>query len=124
MAVAEFIGAFNPSTSGLRIMLQFASASTGIKVPSPPASRRSSLLVNAPANRSDSPVTSPALVTDPLPLPVPGLRLAPPNKRLLECTDADELWLKDVAELLNEYKRLAEGVRSVGGFDDSLSADS
>ncbi|ESK85080.1 guanyl-nucleotide exchange factor [Moniliophthora roreri MCA 2997] len=103
---------------------QSASASTGIKAPSPPASRRSSLLVNAPANRFDSPVTSPALTTHPLPLPVPGLRLAPPNKRLLECTDADELRLKDVAELLKEYKRLVEGVRSVGGFDDSLSADS
>ncbi|ESK88211.1 hypothetical protein Moror_5509 [Moniliophthora roreri MCA 2997] len=91
-------------------VLSLRPASTGIKFPSPPASRWSSLLVNAPADRFDSPVTSPAIVTHPLPLPVLGLRLAPPNKRLLECTDAAELRSKDVAELLKEYKRLVESV--------------
>ncbi|KAK7041583.1 hypothetical protein VNI00_009170 [Paramarasmius palmivorus] len=97
-----------------------ASGSTSMKVVSPPGSRRSSLLVNPPTNRFDSPISSPSVTTNALPLP--GLRLAPPNKRLLECTDADDLRLKDVAELLKEYKRLVEGIRSVGGFDELLDS--
>uniref|UniRef100_A0A0W0F6K6 Uncharacterized protein n=1 Tax=Moniliophthora roreri TaxID=221103 RepID=A0A0W0F6K6_MONRR len=89
---------------------RLAKVSSGIMGTQSASGQWSSLLVNAPADRFDSPVTSPAIVTHPLPLPVLGLRLAPPNKRLLECTDAAELRSKDVAELLKEYKRLVESV--------------
>jgi len=44
------------------------------------------------------------------------LRLAPPNKRFMECTP-DDLRVSEVGELLREYRRLVEGVSAVGGFD-------
>ncbi|KAG7092789.1 hypothetical protein E1B28_009110 [Marasmius oreades] len=70
------------------------------------------------SNRFDAPVSlsrpqSPT--ANPITL---SLSLAPPKKRFLECTSVDELRLKDVAELLTEYKRLVDGIRSVGGFTE------
>ncbi|KIY50238.1 hypothetical protein FISHEDRAFT_71849 [Fistulina hepatica ATCC 64428] len=49
--------------------------------------------------------------------PYPDLCLAPPNERFLQCS-ADDLRLAEVGELLKEYRRLVEGIRSVGGFTD------
>ncbi|KAF9266281.1 hypothetical protein L218DRAFT_956646 [Marasmius fiardii PR-910] len=60
-----------------------------------------------PSSQSQSPAVNPITLS---------LRLAPPKKRFLECTSADDLRLKDIAELLTEYKRLVDGVRSIGGF--------
>ncbi|KAF9006831.1 hypothetical protein BDZ89DRAFT_1079548 [Hymenopellis radicata] len=64
-----------------------------------------------PIPRSPSPVT-----------PVtarPKLNLAPPKKRFLECaSDGSDLRLRDVAELVREYRRVVEGVRSMGGFSE------
>ncbi|PPR03926.1 hypothetical protein CVT24_008108 [Panaeolus cyanescens] len=48
--------------------------------------------------------------------PQPLLRLAPPNARFMECS-ADDLRLSEIGELLREYRRVVEGVRSVGGFE-------
>lgn len=45
------------------------------------------------------------------------MRLAPPNRRFLECSE-DDLKVSEVRELLREYKRLAEGVRAMGGFEE------
>lgn len=45
------------------------------------------------------------------------LRLAPPNQRFMECTP-DDLKLSEIGELLREYRRLVNDVRSVGGFDE------
>ncbi|KAI0272391.1 hypothetical protein BC834DRAFT_856516 [Gloeopeniophorella convolvens] len=84
-------------------------------VGSPPASRRSSLLPlpRAPtpaANRVETPVSSRA------PSPI-ALRISPPNQRFLDAA-ADDLRLSEVKELLREYKRVVEGLRAVGGFEE------
>ncbi|ETW79165.1 hypothetical protein HETIRDRAFT_420333 [Heterobasidion irregulare TC 32-1] len=80
-------------------------------VGSPPASRRSSLLPAPPtSNRFDTPISS-------RPHSPIGIRLAPPNRRFLECSE-DDLKVSEVRELLREYKRLAEGVRAMGGFEE------
>jgi len=77
---------------------------------SPPASRRSSLLPPVAGNRFDSPSSSrpqsPTLV-----------RIAPPNRRFVECHE-DDLKVSEISELLREYKRIVEGVRAMGGFDE------
>ena len=61
-------------------------------------------------NRTDTPPssrpTSPVLT-----------RIAPPNQRFLEAA-ADDLRLSEVKELLREYKRVVEGIRAMGGFDE------
>ncbi|GJE90337.1 vacuolar sorting protein 9 (VPS9) domain-containing protein [Phanerochaete sordida] len=79
---------------------------------SPPASRRSSLLVPgqvpAPPNRFDTPVSSRAAS------PV-AIRISPPNPRFLEAT-ADDIRVSEVGELLKEYRRMVEAVRAMGGF--------
>ncbi|KIJ65294.1 hypothetical protein HYDPIDRAFT_28009 [Hydnomerulius pinastri MD-312] len=51
------------------------------------------------------------------PSPVLSTRLPPPNRRFLECTEQD-LKVSEVGELLREYQRLVEGVRSMGGFSE------
>ncbi|KAH9004555.1 hypothetical protein EDB86DRAFT_1959670 [Lactarius hatsudake] len=82
---------------------------------SPQSSRPSSLLPppRAPtpsANRVETPLSSRA------PSPIP-LRIAPPNQRFLEAA-ADDLRLSEVKELLREYKRVVEGLRTMGGFEE------
>ena len=43
-------------------------------------------------------------------------RVAPPQtRRFLECS-ADDLKIREVAELLREYRQLVEDVRMAGGF--------
>ncbi|KAJ8694979.1 hypothetical protein PTI98_007609 [Pleurotus ostreatus] len=49
--------------------------------------------------------------------PVGSLRLAPPNPRFLQCTEGD-LKISEIGELLREYRRLANGIRAVGGFEE------
>ena len=44
-------------------------------------------------------------------------RLPPPNRRFMECTEQD-IRVSEVGELLREYQRLVEAVRSVGGFQE------
>jgi len=85
-------------------------------VGSPEPSRRSSLLypgAQPTSNRFDTPSSSRAAS----PSPSPSLRIAPPNRRFLECT-ADDLRVSEVRELLREYRRVVEGVRLMGGFSD------
>lgn len=86
---------------------------------SPPASRRSSLLLphanSLPASstayhRQDTPISSRGAS------PV-AIRISPPNPRFLECT-VDDIKVSEVGELLKEYKRLVEAVRAMGGFHD------
>lgn len=80
---------------------------------SPPPSRRSSLLPvpNAVANRFDTPDSS--RVASPTPM-----RIAPPHKRFMECS-VDDLRVSEVGDLLMEYRRLAEGLKAIGGFDEA-----
>ncbi|EGN91890.1 hypothetical protein SERLA73DRAFT_118025 [Serpula lacrymans var. lacrymans S7.3] len=75
---------------------------------SSPISRPSTLL--APANRHDTPASSRA--QSPI-----SLRLPPPNRRFLDCSE-DDIKVGEVAELLREYKHLVEAVRALGGFDE------
>ncbi|KAF4569894.1 hypothetical protein EYR36_009696 [Pleurotus pulmonarius] len=49
--------------------------------------------------------------------PVGSLRLAPPNQRFLQCAEGD-LKISEVGDLLREYRRLANGIRAVGGFEE------
>ena len=44
-------------------------------------------------------------------------RFPPPNCRFVECTEQD-IWVSEVGELLREYQRLVEAVRSTGGFQE------
>ena len=93
----------------------FSCSSPLIIVAQSPPSRPTSLLpparVPTPGlNRADTPLssrpTSPVLT-----------RIAPPNQRFLEAV-ADDLRLSEVRELLREYKRVVEGMRAMGGFDE------
>jgi len=85
-------------------------------VGSPSPSRQTSLLPPLPwaptpaANRVETPLSS--RPTSPVPP-----RIAPPNERFLEAA-ADDLRLSEVKELLCEYKRVVEGLRAMGGFDE------
>ncbi|KAI9464818.1 hypothetical protein F5148DRAFT_999971 [Russula earlei] len=85
------------------------------QVGSPSPSRHASLLpppraLTPAANRIETPLSS--RPTSPL-----LARIAPPNQRFLEAT-ADDLRLSEVKELLYEYKRVVEGLRAMGGFDE------
>ncbi|KAI9573913.1 hypothetical protein HD554DRAFT_2166739 [Boletus coccyginus] len=44
-------------------------------------------------------------------------RFPPPNRRFVECTEQD-IRVSEVGELLREYQRLVEAVRSAGGFQE------
>ncbi|KAI6009657.1 hypothetical protein EDC04DRAFT_3146223 [Pisolithus marmoratus] len=46
-----------------------------------------------------------------------SLRLPPPNRRFVECEEGD-LRVSEVSELLREYQRLVEAIRSIGGFEE------
>ncbi|KAF8884076.1 hypothetical protein CPB84DRAFT_1850791 [Gymnopilus junonius] len=97
--------------------LASVSALAGRKTSPPPSSRRSSLLLQ-PRPTAGSPPASPR-VASPSPIlnhPM-SLRLPPPKQRFMECTP-DDLRLSEVGELLREYRRLVEGVRAAGGFDE------
>jgi hypothetical protein len=48
--------------------------------------------------------------------PVP-VRIAPPVQRFLECSEED-LRLSEIRDLLREYRRVVEGMRALGGFQD------
>ncbi|KAF5387353.1 hypothetical protein D9757_005760 [Collybiopsis confluens] len=113
---------------------RLARVSSGISgsskvIASPPASRRSSLLVAGPATKSVRTDTSrPQTPTDGLhgsqaalsiaaTLPVISkFELPPLNDRFLSCTSAEDLRLGDVRELLREYQALAQAVKAIGGF--------
>ncbi|KAH9933442.1 uncharacterized protein B0H18DRAFT_983709 [Fomitopsis serialis] len=85
-----------------------------IQASSPPGSRRSSLLIPATTatNRFDTPASSRA--ASPI-----AIRVSPPNPRFLACTE-DDIKVSEVGELLREYKRLAEAIRAMGGFNDEV----
>lgn len=96
-------------------MCSFSSSSPLILATQGSPSRQASLLlpprVQTPGvNRTDTPLssrpTSPVLT-----------RIAPPNQRFLEAA-ADDLRLSEVKELLREYKRVVDGMRAVGGFEE------
>ncbi|KAF9440734.1 hypothetical protein P691DRAFT_780012 [Macrolepiota fuliginosa MF-IS2] len=91
------------------------------------------------ASTTSSRAASPSLSRSPSPHPMPPIqaaspvppptqlslgagnpmvqRLPPPNQRFMQCT-VDELRMGEVAELLREYRRLVDGVRASGRFND------
>ena len=78
-------------------------------------SRPASLLIpprapTAAVNRTETPQSS-------RPASPVVTRIAPPNQHFLEAA-ADDLRLSEVKELLREYKRVVEGLRAMGGFDE------
>ncbi|KAH7919350.1 hypothetical protein BV22DRAFT_1123345 [Leucogyrophana mollusca] len=77
---------------------------------SPPIHKTSLLLPATQPNRFDTPGSSRA--QSPI-----SLRLPPPNRRFVECAE-DDIKVSEVGELLREYKRLVEGIRAMGGFDE------
>ncbi|KAF8757564.1 VPS9 domain [Rhizoctonia solani] len=84
---------------------------TGLRKPSPPPRRRTSLLVPGAPSTADAQVPSPASSI------APRFQIPPPNTRFLECS-VDDLKLSEVAELLAEYKRIATGMQAIGGFSN------
>ncbi|KAI0326980.1 hypothetical protein GY45DRAFT_1373528 [Cubamyces sp. BRFM 1775] len=81
---------------------------------SPPASRRSSLMVPPLAPGASKLVDSPVSSRPQSPI---AIRVSPPNKRFLTCTE-DDIKVSEVGELLREYKRLAEALKAMGGFHE------
>lgn len=67
---------------------------------SPPGSRRTSLLL--------SPKNIPPII-------LPSDSIAPPNPRFLRC-DPEDLKIGEIASLLQDYRRLADALRSRGAF--------
>jgi len=51
-----------------------------------------------------------------VPSPVP-VRIAPPVQRFLDCSEED-LRISEVRDLLREYRRVVEGMRALGGFQE------
>jgi hypothetical protein len=51
-----------------------------------------------------------------VPSPAP-VRIAPPVQRFLECGE-DDLRLSEVKDLLREYRRVVDGMRAFGGFQE------
>ena len=47
---------------------------------------------------------------------VAGMKTLPPIRRFITMTDAQELKLGDIPDLLQDYKRLAEALRTMGAF--------
>lgn len=80
---------------------------------SPPA--RPISLLAASHNRFDTPVSS----RTSSPVPSNRSRMPPPHARFLDC-EPDDLKVSEIPELLAEYRRLVEGVRAMGGFDDTF----
>ncbi|EMD38990.1 hypothetical protein CERSUDRAFT_93030 [Gelatoporia subvermispora B] len=78
---------------------------------SPPASRRSSMLLPSQIPRTESPTSSRA--ASPI-----AIRISPPNPRFLSATE-DDIKVSEVGELLKEYKRLVEAVTAMGGFAEA-----
>ncbi|THH10746.1 hypothetical protein EW145_g1107 [Phellinidium pouzarii] len=79
-----------------------------------PPPRSSALLSARELNRFDTPMSS--RTSSPV-LGGRSFHVAPPNRRFLECT-ADDLKMSEIPELLQEYQRLVENVRSMGAFDE------
>jgi len=45
------------------------------------------------------------------------LKIAPPLEKFLEC-QAGDLRISEVAELLQEYRRVVDGLRALNGFEE------
>ncbi|KAG8897868.1 hypothetical protein FRB99_007867 [Tulasnella sp. 403] len=80
-----------------------------LRKPSPPPSRRASLILTSPRLQP--------LVLDDGPSPLP--RIPPPNTRLLEC-NADDLKVGEIPLLLKEYRRMVDALRARGAFQDAV----
>ncbi|KZS94535.1 hypothetical protein SISNIDRAFT_453467 [Sistotremastrum niveocremeum HHB9708] len=78
------------------------------ETPSKPPQRRASLL--PPPKESESSTSS----RSPSPIKI---RIAPPKTRFLECT-VDDLRLSEVGDLLQEYRRVVEGLQAMDGFTE------
>ncbi|CAE6479565.1 unnamed protein product [Rhizoctonia solani] len=89
----------------------------GLRKPSPPPSRRTSLLTAAPFAPGPSSATEPPTFS-PVGSAPPRFLIPPANPRFLECS-ANDLKLSEVAELLADYKRIAAGMQAMGGFSNS-----
>ncbi|KAL5531486.1 hypothetical protein ACEPAG_4363 [Sanghuangporus baumii] len=83
----------------------------------PPPPRTSSLLAAKDPARFDTPVSSRTSSPVPSAYRTSFTPLSPPSRRFLECT-AEDLKMSEIPELLREYRRLVEGVRHMGAFDE------
>ncbi|KAE9395460.1 hypothetical protein BT96DRAFT_922827 [Gymnopus androsaceus JB14] len=103
------------------------SASKKTQASSPPASRRSSLLVAGSSAvmplpttpQSSRPQSPSGRSLSPQSLQVPAISipgLPPPNARFLTCTSAEDLRLGEVKDLLRDYQLLVQAVKAAGGF--------
>ncbi|PFH46208.1 hypothetical protein AMATHDRAFT_51216 [Amanita thiersii Skay4041] len=89
------------------------SALAGTKQNSPPTSTRNSTVPTIFASSSmELPSSRPVTPLG------DRVRLSPPVQRFLECTP-DDLRISEVAELLQEYRRLVDKVRALGGFNEA-----
>ena len=75
-----------------------------------PNMAKNSLVPAVLRNANETPISSR------VPSPVPG-RIAPPVQRFLECNEED-LRVSEIRDLLREYRRVVEGMRAMGGFQE------
>jgi len=59
-------------------------------------------------------IDTPAFSRDPSPITI---RIGPPIQRFLECNE-DDLKISEVRELLHDYRRIVEGIRVIGRFQE------
>ncbi|KAG8728290.1 hypothetical protein FRC12_021865 [Ceratobasidium sp. 428] len=85
----------------------------GLRKPSPPPAKRTSLLVVNPF----APPAQSGLEAQPSSA-APRLQIPPPNSRFLECA-VEDLRLSEVADLLADYRRVVAGMQALNGFASS-----
>ncbi|KIM38306.1 hypothetical protein M413DRAFT_447811 [Hebeloma cylindrosporum] len=111
------------SRKSLSDRLATVSALAGIKGSNSPSHSRRSSLLQPPQPPTARPTDTPASSRPVSPVQYQyqysssSLRLAPPKQRFIDCAP-DDLRLSEVRELLRDYRRLVEGIRAVGGFED------
>ena len=59
---------------------------------------------------------APAIARDGMDAPSSSIRALPPIQRLMDVESAEDLKIGDVAELLEDYKRLAGALKNMGAF--------
>lgn len=95
---------FNPLKLGGSVMRGFTrTSSSGTPTSSVPTSIDKS---ESALQRSSSPSKPTAS----------GIKTLPPHQRFIDAPDAQNLTISDVSELLQDYKRLAEALKTIGAF--------
>lgn len=92
---------------GMSVMRGFG-RSTSSSTPTP--------TLATPGKPSQELQQAPAIARDGSDAPSPSIRALPPIQRLMDVVSAEDLKIGEVAELLEDYKRLAGALKTMGAF--------